>query len=151
MNARQTRSGRRRAAQVGMVTLAAALTVGLSGCVGMPVDDGFKTAIPEALSSTLGYTDAWAGKGIDGFTDYLSVGFTVPDESFDSDDLKKSVAIVLQNSTFRPDSVRLSIDTTEEIDLVALAEQAGAEHPYGDSDRLILDIKDAEVLADAAE
>ncbi len=124
---------RRRTGWLALGGVLAALALG--GCSQAPgTDDSFTERIPAALdSSDLGVTESWADKGVDGLTTYLSVGVSLDRDVISAGELQQLIAIVVDENTVSFRNLRLSVedDAGEDIDIVPLLEELGADPLVG--------------------
>ncbi|MFJ4044110.1 hypothetical protein ACIPV2_00005 [Microbacterium sp. NPDC089987] len=113
-----------------MAVMVAGLGVALSlaGCSFIAADraDDQVEEIPAALlASDVGATDAYAEKGLNGFTHYLAVGVDLDDHDLTDSDLASVLQIVVDENDLPLDQIKLSIHDVdgEPIALESMMEQ----------------------------
>lgn len=98
---RISRSGRP-GFRLAAILAGAGLIVALSGCgvIAKEFSDGeYAETIPAALrESDLGVTEAFASKGLDGFTFYLAVGVDIDHETLSHDELGSILQIIVDGN-----------------------------------------------------
>jgi hypothetical protein len=113
------------------LALLTAVALLVSGCAQTPfADDSFMEKIPDAIeSSDLGITEAWADKGVDGFTTVLSVGGTFESGTLTDEQVQELVAIIVDENTIDAGQIDISIRDadSESIDLTPALRTLGAD------------------------
>ena len=110
--------GRRLAA----VLLGVTLLIPLSGCsviVGDLAPDEVEEIPPALFAADIGVTDAFASKGVDGFTYYLYVGVDIDDDELTDAELEAILQIIVDENDMPFDDIHLGVDDVngETIDL----------------------------------
>lgn len=136
-----------RAGRAGVMALAGALLVSLTGCFASPsaADASFAQKIPSALEAAdLGMSDAWAERTVDGFTTALAVGMTHDADEITADQLRQTIDIVLAQNTMSADRLTLTVYAPDEdfIDLQPAASELGLDLTYSDEYGLNLPMDD---------
>lgn len=116
-------------------------------------DGDYAETIPAALrESDLGVTEAFAAKGIDGFTFYLGVGIDIDQTQLSDDALAEMLQIVIDGNDLPTDEMRVTVQNVngEFVDLDDLVASVAPDIDTGYSDsRLVVTTEQARQIIDA--
>lgn len=116
-------------------------------------DGDYAETIPAALrESDLGVTEAFAAKGIDGFTFYLGVGIDIDQTQLSDNALAEMLQIIIDGNDLPTDEMRVTVQNVNEefVDLDDLVANVAPDIDTGYSDsRLVVTTEQARQIIDA--
>jgi len=151
---RVSRSARRRIAAIAVST---GLMIALCGCgvFAKEFSDGdYAETIPAALrESSLGVTEAFASKGLDGFTFYLAVGVDIDQTRLSEAALADMLQIIIDGNDLPTDEMRITVQDRngEFVDLGEMVDELAPDvaSSYVTSPRLNITTDEARQIIDA--
>lgn len=148
-----------RSVRLAAILVSAGLMVALSGCgvIAKEFSDGdYAETIPAALQdSDLGVTEAFASKGLDGFTFYLSVGVDIDQAQLSDSALAEMLQIIIDGNDLPTDQMRITVQDIdgEFVELGEIVEGIAPDvgNNYVTGARLIITTDEAREIIDAVD